>query len=169
LSRPTALIYGTVSDTANNPVLGIQLSAGNELGRSVVTNGSYCLGVQAGTWNPAPDNGDLAKQGFIVYDTNFLGNGSNVTLVTGQALNLNYVATRTNWPTLQSPLHLSNSQFQSVLSGLAGQNYTIQSATNLGVNDWLVVLATNLPCDAALILDPHATNYARFYRAVVGP
>jgi hypothetical protein len=169
LLRPTALIYGTVSDTSNNPVLGIQLSAGNELGRSIVTNGSYCLGVQAGTWSPAPDNGDLANQGFIVYDTNFLSNGSNVTLVAGQALNLNYVATRINWPTLQTPLHLSSSQFQFVLSGLAGQNYTIQSATNLGVNDWLVVLATNLPCDTALILDPHATNNARFYRAVVGP
>ena len=57
LTKATALIYGTVSDTANNPVLGIQLAAGNELGRSVGTNGSYCLGAQAGTWNPAPDSG----------------------------------------------------------------------------------------------------------------
>jgi hypothetical protein len=92
-----------------------------------------------------------------------------VTLIDGQALNLNYVMARTNWPALQTPLHLSNSQFQFLLSGLAGQNYTIQSTTNLGANDWLVVLATNLPCGTALILDPHATNSARYYRAVVGP
>jgi hypothetical protein len=169
LTKATALIYGTVSDTSNNPVLGIQLSAGNELGRSVVTNGSYCVGVQAGTWNPAPDSGDLANQGFIVYYTNDLINGSGVTLIDGQALNLNYVMARTNWAALQTPLHLSNSQFQFLLSGLAGQNYTIQSTTNLGANDWLVVLATNLPCGTALILDPHATNSARYYRAVVGP
>ena len=34
---------------------------------------------------------------------------------------------------MQPPLHLSSGQFQFLLSGLAGQNYTIQSATNLGV------------------------------------
>jgi hypothetical protein len=163
LSKPTALIYGTIKDTANNPVLGIQLSAGNQLGRSVVTNASYCLGVQAGTWNPVPDNGDLGNQGFIGY-------GSTVTLIDGQATNLNYVVTRTNWPGLQTPLYLSSRQFQFLLSGLAGQNYTIQSATSLGTSHyWQVVLTTNIPCNTAVILDPHATNNARFYRAIVGP
>jgi len=173
LSKPTALIYGTIKDTANNPVpsiqlsagnvLGTQNSAGNQLGRSIVTNASYCLGVQAGTWNSTPDNGDLGNQGFV-------GSGSYVTLIDGQATNLNYVVTRTNWPGLQTPLYLSSRQFQFLLSGLAGQNYTIQSATNLGTSDyWQVVLTTNIPCSTAVILDPHATNNARFYRAIVGP
>jgi len=93
-----------------------------------------------------------------------------VTLIDGQATNLNYVVTRTNWPGLQTPLYLSSRQFQFLLSGLAGQNYTIQGATNLSTSDyWQVVLTTNIPCDTAVVLDPHATNNARFYRAIVGP
>jgi hypothetical protein len=70
---------------------------------------------------------------------------------------------------LQPPLHLTSGQFQFLLSGLAGENYAIQSSTNLGGNNWLVVLATNAPCNSVLIADPHATNSARFYRALVGP
>jgi hypothetical protein len=169
LSKATALIYGTVKDTLNNPVVGVQVSARDKpdnlfhvLGRSFVTNASYCIGAQAGSWGPTPDSSDLAARGFVGY-------GSNVTLVTGQATNLNFIVTRTNWPSLQPPLRLTGSQFQFLLSGLAGQNYTIQSSTNLGGTNWLVVLATNAPCNSVLIVDPQATNRARFYRALVGP
>jgi hypothetical protein len=168
LAPVSALIYGTIKDTLNNPVMDVQISARDQFnsfhleGRSFASNANYCVGVQAGTWGPTPDVNDLGLKGFI-------GSGTNVTLVTGQATNLNFVVTRTNWPSLQSPLRLSNTQFQFLLSGLAGQNYTIQSATNLGADDWQVVLETNPPCGTALILDPHATNNSRFYRAVVGP
>ena len=169
LSKATALIYGTLKDILNNPAVGVQVSARDKpnnffhvVGRSFVTNASYTIGAQAGAWGPAPDSGDLGARGFLGY-------GSNVTLVTGQATNINFIVTRTNWPSLQPPLHLTSSQFQLLLSGLAGQNYTIQSSTNLGGNDWLVVLATNAPCNSVLIVDPHATNSARFYRALVGP
>jgi len=169
LSKATALIYGTIKDTLNNPVVGVQVSARDEpngafhvVGRSYVTNASYCIGVQAGTWGPTPDSGDLGSRGFIGY-------GSNVTLVTGQATNLNFIVTRTNWPSLQPTLHLSSSQFQFLLSGLAGQNYTIESSTNLDGTNWLVVLITNAPCNSVLIDDPQATNSGRFYRALVGP
>ncbi len=169
LSKPTALIYGTIKDTLNNPVVGVQVSARDEptnafhiLGRSFVTNASYTIGVQAGTWGPTPDSGDLGLRGFLGY-------GSNVTLVTGRATNLDFIVTRTNWPSLQPPLRLTSSQFQFLLSGLAGQNYTIQSSTDVGGSNWLVVMFTNAPCDSVLIADPDATNSARFYRVLVGP
>lgn len=169
LSKATALIYGTIKDTLNNPVVGVQVSARDEpngafhvLGRSFVTDAGYSIGVQAGTWGPTPDSGDLGARGFIGY-------GSNVTLVTGQATNLNFIVSRTNWPSLQPAQQLTSSQFQFLLSGLAGENYTIQSSTNLNGTNWLEVLITNTPCNSVLIADPRATNITRFYRALVGP
>jgi hypothetical protein len=168
LSKPTALIYGTVKDTLTNPVVGVQLSARDQpnnfhsVGRSFVTNASYSLGVQAGTWNLAPDSGDLALRGFT-------GSSSNVTLVSGQTTNINFVVTRTNWPVLQAPVHVSSSVFQFTLNGLAGQNYAIQKTTNLTSGSWVDALATNAPCNTVLIQDTHATNHAGFYRAVVVP
>jgi len=168
LSKATAVIYGTVKDTLSNPVFGVQVSARDQpnafhsLGRSFVTNASYSLGVQAGTWNPAPDGGDLALRGFI-------GSSSNVTLASGQATNINFIVTRTNWPILQAPLHPSSAGFQLILNGLAGQDYSIEQSTNLALNNWVAVLATNAPCDTVLIQDTQATNNARFYRAVVVP
>jgi hypothetical protein len=168
LSKPTALIYGAVRDPLNNPVVGVQLSARDQpntfhaTGRSFVANASYSLGVQAGTWNPTPDGGDLGLRGFI-------GLGSTVTLVSGQATNINFIVTRTNWPILQAPIHPASNGIQFILNGLAGQDYRIEQSSNLASNNWLAVLATNAPCDTVLIQDPQATNSARFYRAVVVP
>jgi hypothetical protein len=168
LSPPTALIYGTIKDALANPVVGVQMSAQGLpsnfhcQGRSFVTNASYSLGVQAGTWFPVPDGGDLGIRGFI-------GSGSTVTLVDGQVSNVNFVATRTNWPILQAPLHVGSSAFQFTLSGLAGQLYTIQRSTNLAFGNWVAALVTNAPCNTVLIQDPQATNNARFYRAVIVP
>jgi hypothetical protein len=167
LSKPTALIHGTIKDALNNPVVGVQVSARDPLnsfhavGRSLETNASYCLGVLANTWAPTPDSGDLAERGFT-------GHGSNVIVVASEATNVTFVVTRTNWPTLQSPLRLSNSQFQVLLNGLAGQNYTLLAATNLGADHWVVVLSTNLPCNSTSVVDSGATNSSRFYRARVG-
>lgn len=168
LSRPTALIYGTVQDTLGNPVMGVQLSTRNSAGNlhpvglSFATNGSYSVGVQADTWTVTPNSADLALQGFT-------GLSSNVTLVAGQTTNINFVVTRTNWPLLQFSVRLSSNTFRFTLNGLAGQNYAIQRSTNLALNDWMAMLATNAPCNTVLIQDPQATNTARFYRAVIVP
>jgi len=168
LSKPTALIYGTLKDTLNNPVLGVEMSARDQpnsfhaAGRSGRTNAAYSLAVQAGTWQPGPDGGDLGIRGFI-------GGSSNVTLVSGQASNVNFVVTRTNWPVLAAPLAVSSGQFQFTLNGLAGQNYTILRSTNLGSGNWLALLGTNAPCNSVLIRDTEATNSARFYRALLAP
>lgn len=169
LSKPTALLYGTVKDTLGNPVVGVRVSTRDlsnsfhPVGRSLATNGSYSLGVQANTWTKiAPDSGDLALRGF-------LGSSSNVTLVAGQTANINFVVTRTNWPILQAPFQLSSNEFQFTLNGLAGQDYAIQRSANLSFSDWVTALATNAPCDTVLIKDTQSTNNAQFYRAVVVP
>jgi hypothetical protein len=169
LSKSTALIYGTVKDTLGNPVVGVRLATRDTannfrpVGRSFVTNGSYAIGVQAGTWtNIAPDSSDLALQGFI-------GSSSSATLVAGQTTNISFVVTRTNWPSLANPVRVSSSQFQFLLNGLAGQSYTIQTVTNLGSTNWSALLTTNAPCASVYILDGQATSGQRFYRALVMP
>lgn len=168
LSKATAMIYGTLKDTLNNPIVGVQMSvrdSGNVYhvdGRSFVTNGSYCLGVLAGTWFPGPISGDLAARGLV-------GGASNVVLSAGQAMNLNFTVTRTSFPYLTNPVHVSSSQFQFLLAGLAGQSYTIQTITSVNSTNWLALLTTNAPCASVYILDGQATNNRRFYRALVVP
>ena len=132
------------------------------LGRSFVTNGNYSLGVLAGTWLPGPSAGDLAARGLV-------GGTSNAVLIAGQATNINFTVIRTNFPSLTNPVHVSSSQFQFLLDGLAGQSYTIQTITNLGSTNWLALLTTNAPCASVYILDGQATNGQRFYRALVVP
>lgn len=170
LSKPTALIYGTIKDTLGNPVLGIAVSTRDSansfhpVGRSFAPDGSYSLGVQADTWNNiALDSTDLAAQGLTS------ANAYNVTLVAGQTTNINFVATRTVFPSLTNPVHVSSNQFQFLLNGLGGQPYMIQTTTNLGDSNWLALLTTNVPCSSVFILDSHATNGQRFYRALIVP
>jgi hypothetical protein len=170
LSKATALIYGTVQDTLGNPVFGIQVSTRDSadifraVGRSFANNGSYTIGVLANTWySIALNAADLSLQGFAS------SNAYNVTLMAGQTTNLNFVVIRTNFPSLTKPVHVSGSQFQFLLNGLAGQPYTVQTVTNLGSTNWLALLTTNAPCSSVFILDRQATNGQRFYRTLVVP
>jgi hypothetical protein len=71
-------------------------------------------------------------------------------------------------PVLGQPAR-SNGQFQFLLSGSSGQNYTIQTSTNLKSTNWSILLITNSPVNNFLISDPGPTNPARFYRVLVGP
>jgi hypothetical protein len=166
LSPPTAMISGTIKDALNNPVVGVEVSASSANlrsgARSFATNGTYGLGVLAGTWNPAPNVDDLGIRGFI-------GPGTSVTVASSQATNVNFVVTRTNWPVLSAPLHGGSGEFQFTLSGLAGQVYAIQRSTNVTLSNWVMALVTNAPCNTLLVQDPQATNNKAFYRAVILP
>ncbi len=71
-------------------------------------------------------------------------------------------------PTLTA-LSRAGNQFQMRLTGATGQTYTVQYSTNLANTNWLLLLSTNPSAPAVTILDPSATNSARFYRARVGP
>ncbi len=70
-------------------------------------------------------------------------------------------------PVLSQPVRLSSTQFRFQLSGIVGQNYTVQYSTTL--TNWNTLLITNAPANAFLLLDSAATNAHRYYRAKVGP
>ena len=71
-------------------------------------------------------------------------------------------------PTL-SALDRTGNQFQLRLTGTTGQTYTVQYSTNLANTNWFSLLTTNPSAASITILDPNATNSARYYRARVGP
>ena len=70
-------------------------------------------------------------------------------------------------PILNSPTHLAGNQFQFLVSGVAGQNYTVQFAVSL--TNWNLLYITNAPGSSFMVKDIAATNGARFYRILVGP
>ena len=73
-------------------------------------------------------------------------------------------------PQLGSAARLSSTQFQLLLSGVAGQNYTLQMTTNLGATNWASLFTTNsATTNAFMLVDPNATNQQRYYRILIGP
>jgi hypothetical protein len=74
-------------------------------------------------------------------------------------------------PVLSLPTRTSATQFGFLLSGVAGQNYTVLTTTNPAqpLADWSTVLTTNLPASSAFLRDNQATSQRRYYRAKVGP
>jgi hypothetical protein len=70
-------------------------------------------------------------------------------------------------PTLSQPAKISASQFQFVVTGLAGQNYTLQASSNLV--DWNSLFVTNAPADVFPLQLNQATNRHDFYRLMLGP
>jgi hypothetical protein len=72
-------------------------------------------------------------------------------------------------PTIGSPQHSANGQFQMLVNAPSGHNYTVQMATNLTSTSWTSLLVTNPGSSAFLFNDPNATNKQRFYRVLVGP
>lgn len=76
------------------------------------------------------------------------------------------LATASAAPTLSQPSRPSATQFRFLLTGLAGQPYTILKSTNLNSTNWSILLVTNAP---AVVIDSAATNSHSFYRALSGP
>src|SRR5439155_12941781 len=72
-------------------------------------------------------------------------------------------------PVLGSPNWLAN-QFQIRLTGVTGQNYTVELSTDVGLTNWTTLFITNSATTSSfLVTDPNATNKLRFYRALFGP
>ena len=88
LPKITALIYGTIKDNLNNPVIGVQASANDQANlyngkaTSIAPDGNYVVGALAGNWSVGVSSDDLPA-GYTI------GNGANVTLIAGQAVSAN--------------------------------------------------------------------------------
>jgi len=89
----------------------------------------------------------------------------------------NLSATQSFWLTVAGPAQpllasafLSNSQFNLVIAGDSGPDYTVQATTNLANPIW-VGLVTNLSATTPILFgDPGTTNLSqRFYRVLLGP
>ncbi len=89
--KATALIYGTLKDSANHPVTGIEVetSGRSDLntaeGFSFSPNGNYATGVLSGTWSVGPEGDSLIARGYAG------GAGTSVTLSDGQAKQADFV------------------------------------------------------------------------------
>ncbi|MBI5383238.1 MAG: putative Ig domain-containing protein [Verrucomicrobia bacterium] len=87
--KATALVYGTVEDTLNQPLIGLGVQGSDSghqydpRGRSFPTNGAYCVGVLVGDWWINPDDDDLAAHGYF-------GAGTNVSLSADQAVRVDF-------------------------------------------------------------------------------
>jgi hypothetical protein len=72
-------------------------------------------------------------------------------------------------PVLNLSAWLTN-QSQLRLTGVAGQNYTLQMSTNLNSPNWVTLFSTNnTTTNSYFLTDPNATNKQRFYRVLIGP
>ena len=97
LPAVTALVYGTVKNSSNVPLAGVQIRAGDnnntyQGGATTDANGMYFIGVIGNTvggtnmWNVQPDNPNPALAGYIPPP------GQNFTPVSGGANQINFVA-----------------------------------------------------------------------------
>ncbi|MFM2294336.1 MAG: hypothetical protein RLZZ350_749, partial [Verrucomicrobiota bacterium] len=67
-------------------------------------------------------------------------------------------------------LNRIGNQFQMRLAGATGQNYTIQTSTNLSSTNWISLFVTNSTLtNSFIVTDSAATNKQRSYRVLVGP
>jgi len=80
-----------------------------------------------------------------------------------------FVAFNESSATLTGTVRATGQSCQFLLTGLAGQNYTVQFATDLRLSNWSTLIITNSPVSPFPIVDPAATNASRFYRVLVGP
>ena len=56
------------------------------------------------------------------------------------------------------------------LTGVAGQNYTVEMTTDLGSSNWTSLFVTNSATTNSFnVTDPGATDQRRFYRVKLGP
>jgi hypothetical protein len=74
-------------------------------------------------------------------------------------------------PSFGAALLHSNRTSQLQLNGVAGQDYTLLTSTNMALplSNWAAVLTTNLPGASAVLQDTNATNGRRFYILQLSP
>jgi hypothetical protein len=172
LNKATALFYGSVKDASGNPMAGVWIFDEDNINLNTFTNagegvtdinGNFVATGLGGTslWLLGVDN----RLFFPEYS---FSNGEETNISTGMAVPFNVIATP--WvPQITAPTQVASSQFQMTVTGVAGQNYTLQMSTNLISTNWSSLFITNLASSSFPFDDPNATNQQRFYRVQVGP
>lgn len=127
---------------------------------------SNSIVIPAGVLTPGQTyEGELFFAKLITLNTNAYPGVTSLTFY-GRRTDFN-LATLVQQPGLSQPARVSPTQFQFLLNGSAGQNYTIESSTTL--TNWSTLYVTNAPASAFSITDSNATNKWKFYRVRVGP
>ena len=156
----TSLTNATVGVFYADPLLG---SGGTPPYTWTIAQGSQ----------PAPPGVALSTNGLLAGVPTTIGTNYFIVRLT----DFNSVTTTKSFslvinprPQLGAPAQLSGTRFQFWLSGVAGQNYTLQVSTNLNSTNWTPLFMTNnAATNAFLVTDPNATNRQRFYRVLIGP
>ena len=128
----------------------------------IVNSGALPPGLTL--YSPGALNGMPTNSGTFNF-TVHVTDGNSTSTNQNFSLTINPFATP---PTL-GQMSKSGGQFQFAVSGLAGQNYTIQASTNLKTTNWTSLLVTNPTVNTFIFADPNATNPIRYYRVLLGP
>jgi hypothetical protein len=163
----TRTISGTVKTGSNTGISGLNVFAGALInGTNYSSNattdsgGNYSMLSLQGVWSVGLDQQGLSQRGYA--------NVSNQNADTSSANQVvNFVVNKI-LPTLSGAARLTGQRFQFLINGPGGQNFTVQFTTNLSQTNWSTLQITN-GATPITVLDPAATNPARFYRVLLGP
>ncbi|WP_170266493.1 carboxypeptidase regulatory-like domain-containing protein [Brevifollis gellanilyticus] len=185
--RSTFVITGTVKDTANNPIAGVQVDAGAVVGNiryfpgcvATDANGAYTLRVLNASWEVSVRQDDLANHGYNpVESQNVVISGSN-----GVA---NFVATDSAAPSLDSSLPANgatgvvrDTTVKFTFSERMQTGVSIAWSPNVTANQfsfsWSVdgrtltcTYSTSLPADATINWTLNPTAQAQNFKDVAG-
>src|SRR5882724_8108513 len=176
----TQRITGHVRLSTGQPVPVVQVFANAIIGsafyatqRDTDTNGDYSLNVgNNGNWNVSVScqGGNDSLDVILDRGTYQCPNTQIVTITNNNGV-ANFTVVLVSQPVLSQATRFAPGQIGFYLSGAVGSNYTIRASTSLTSpsSNWPVFLVTNLVISPAFILDSHATNMQRYYRAFLTP
>ena len=167
--RSTGVITGTVKDTLNNPIPGVELDAnitgnGTPYNSGCVAtdaNGTYTIRVlNNSSWSVSVRNSDLNARGFN-------GVSSQIVAVSGGSGGANFVASQFKVTILSSPGQIQTQGFNLSVAVEPGRNYRLQASTNLTF--WIDLTSFTGGGGPFPYLDGEATTRDRRFYRVVSP
>ena len=101
---------------------------------------------------------DLASLGLVDYFQPY-----NVSIPPTNAV-LNLTVYQNGMPVSPSPSAFRRRNLGSTSTAASTSNYTVQVSTNLASTNWSTLFSLQLTNSPFFVVDPNATNSARFYR-----
>jgi hypothetical protein len=169
----TQSISGTLTNNSGIPLAGIMIWASATINGAnyfqyadTDSQGHYSINVVNGSWTVGVETGG----GSDSLPANYLSPQNQTVVIANNNGAANFTVQLASGPGLGSPAILSNGQFQFLLNGVAGQNYTIQTCTDLGLANWTSLYVTNCATSGTFcVTNGIVTGNVRFYRVKVGP